>query len=125
MKTKGLDIKGLDATKINQKLKKFISDYFPNFNLSEDEPLFQEGHLFSLDEISGMLPEKYFEIFTEESKFICMCGFFNDGNLRNDVDECFISLVLDESHEYAYLLCLNETDKDGEERTIVIKDFLH
>ncbi|MCL1846157.1 MAG: hypothetical protein FWF77_09665 [Defluviitaleaceae bacterium] len=121
---KGLSVKGMNAVEISKKLEKYLTAHFKGFILDDGESLFQEGHLFCLEEIDGIFPENYFQRFADDSKFITMCGFFNADDTQSDTTERILTLVLEELHEYALLLCVQDADKDGAERTTIIKDFL-
>ena len=117
---KGLDVRGMDATEISRKMEKYVADYFKGYSLGEGESMFMEGHLFRLEEISDMLPKKYLTLFNDGAEFITMSGFINVG----EANERVISVVMDEQSNYVYLLLMHETDENGEEKGIVIKDFL-
>jgi len=124
MSIKGLCVEGMEITEISKKLVPYISEYVNGFALKEDDPLFLEGHIFSLEEISGMLPKYYLEYFTDESNFICFSGFIIVTNSQDKEEQQIISLVMDESSERAFLLCVHEENEDEGEKAIIIKDFL-
>ena len=125
MNTMGLCVTGLDSVEISQKMERYVIDCFPAFKLDTGQSMFMEGHIFYLEEIDSVIPDKYRHLFTDESKFICMSGFITVGHAQDQSDERTIMLIMNDSGKRAYLLlCLQEVDGTGEERIFMIKDFL-
>ena len=117
---KGLDVKGLDATDISRKIENYVVEHFKGFKVDTSESFFMEGHRFSHEEISGLIPDKYAHLFSDEDTFMGLDGFV----IFDNKDPCSIALLLDENQERAYLLCVDEPDEQGNENMIVIGDFL-
>ena len=121
----GLCVTGLDSVGISQKMERYVIDYFPAFKLDTGQSMFMEGHVFYLEEIDSVVPDKYHHLFTDESKFICMSGFIAVSHAQDQSDERTIMLIMDDRSERVYLLLyLQEVDDTGEERIFMIKDFL-
>lgn len=124
MDNKGLSVDGMDTMEISRILEPFIVEYFSGFKPESEESLFVEGHVFWLEEIDGIVPEHYLELFTGEDKFVCLSGFACTTNTHGKKEQRVISLVMDEHSKRAFLLCAHEDTNDGGEETYIIKDFL-
>ncbi|MCL1882139.1 MAG: hypothetical protein FWF81_00070 [Defluviitaleaceae bacterium] len=121
---KGLDVKGLDVYELSRKMEKFVTAHFNDYKLGADESMFMEGHLFYYEEVQKMFPSKHQHLFTGDCKFLGMSGYITVNHAGDKADERIIMLLMDEQSERAYLLCLEETDEQGNENTVIIEDFL-
>ena len=119
-----MEIKGLKICEISKKLEFYVTDYFNGCKLDYDEHMFQEGHLLYLEEISEMLPANYLQMFSADDKFLCYNGFVIIEKARGELYPHVVCAVLDEQSERVLLLCVDETQEDGSERIVTIKDFL-
>jgi hypothetical protein len=119
-----MNVKELDVYEISRKLERYIADYFNGYRLGANESMLQEGYLLYFEEIESMLPKKYLKLFADKDKFLCMSGFIALDKSHGETEQHVISLLMDEQGERAFLLCLEKTNEDGEEKTIIIKDFL-
>ena len=124
MSLKGLDVRRLDSVGISQLLKTYVSDYFNGYELDEGQSMFQEGHIFYFDEVKGIMPTKYHHLIVDDDKFGGLSGYITVGCEDGQADERIISVLMCECGAYLYLLCVQETDEDGTERTTIIKDFI-
>ena len=114
-----MDIKGLDLVQISQKLAIYVSEYFTGFTLAEGESLFAESYLFYFEEVKDSIPAQYNHLFNDESKFNGAAGFIE----VNDKEHC-IMMLTDEDYNHVYLLSKQDSDADGNESTVIIKDFM-
>ena len=114
-----MDIKGLDLVQISQKLAIYVSEYFKGFTLADGESLFAESYLFHFDEVKDNIPAQYHHLFNDDSKFNGAAGFIEVG----DTEHC-IMMLTDEDYNRVYLLSKQDADVDGNEKTVIIKDFL-
>jgi predicted metal-dependent RNase len=80
---------------------------------------FQENYLLHFDEVKDVIPEQHHHLFNDGNKFNGASGFIKVGT-----QEHCVMLLADEDYGKIYLLCLQETNGNGEARPIVIKDFL-
>jgi hypothetical protein len=122
MNPKGLNIKRLDANEISRKMEKHIADYFTGFQLCKNQSIFSEGFILHRAEVLGIIPVKHHPLFSDHDKFLGLSGYVtvtcDDGSTADHV----VMLLLDEHHEYAYLLCTQNTDEDETPRNVIIKD---
>jgi hypothetical protein len=114
-----MDIKGLDMTQISQKLAIYVESYFDGFRLPERDSLFQESYRLHFDEVKDSIPRQHHHLFGDDNWFNGASGFIEVGT-----QEHLVMLLADENYETVFTLCLQEADEEGDERTIIIKDFL-
>jgi hypothetical protein len=114
-----MDAKSLNITEISQNMAIYVENYLGKFKLSDGESLFQENYLLHFDEVKDFIPEQYHHLFNDGSKFNGASGFIKVGT-----QEHCVMMLADENYGKIYLLCLQETDANGQVRLIVIKDFL-
>ena len=113
-----MDIKGLDMTQISRKLAVFVESYFEGFTLPSGDSLFAESYLLHFEEVKDGIPEQYHCRFTDADRFNGAAGF-----IEVDGTEHCIMLLSDERYDTAYILSKQESDGNGNERTVIIKDF--
>jgi len=120
----GLEVKGLDSTEISQKLEMYVAECFNGYKLDAGQSMFQEGYTLHFDEVADIIPSEHHHLFTNESKFNGMSGYITTEYVGGGVAERTVMLLMDGDSENVYLLYLQETNQEGEERTTLIKDFL-
>ena len=116
-----MDVVGLDTSEISQKLEKYVVDYFQGFKLGKNQSMFAEGHTFDFTEVLHLIPEPHHHAFTDDSKFLGMCGDITVSNPQGQPTEHTLMLLLNEESSQAYVLATQQPDM-GE--TVIIKDFL-
>jgi len=124
MEIQGLEVKGLDVVEISQILEKYVADYFNGYELSTGRSMFMEDYVLHFDEVNELIPAKHHHHFTDDSKFTCMSGYIIIDYVAGKVDERVAMLLMDEHSTYVYMLCVQEVDEKGVEKTVIIKDFM-
>ena len=124
MGIRGLCVAGLDTVGISQKLRSYVVDCIPHYMLETGQSMFAEAHVFYFDEVRDNLNVNHHGLFTDDAKFIGMCGYVTVNDSHNNNDQRILMLLLDEHSTCAYALLLQDTGEDGEVQTTIIKDFL-
>ena len=117
---KGLCVKGLDIIEIGRVMETYVAEYVAGYRLGLGQSMFAESHMLYFNEVKAIIPGKYHNLFTDESKFIGASGYAMDNHVQGKADEYVVMLLMDEHSERAFLLCLQETDNS----ISIIKDFL-
>ena len=124
MDTLDLCVAGLDSAEISQKLEPYVAGHFPGYKLGTGQSMFMEGHVFCLEELDSVIPDKYHHFFNAETKFNCMSGYITVGHTQGKPDERTVMAVMDSESQRVYFFCLEEEGEGGELQTTLIKDFL-
>ena len=113
-----MDITGLDSIQVSQRMAVHVEQYIMGFKLSDGDSLFQENYKLHYDEVE-VIPDKHKGKFTGDEWFNAASGFIEAAGR-----EYIIMLLASEDSATAYLLILQWTDEQGEEKTAIIGNFL-
>lgn len=121
-----MNIKGLTLDEISQRLKPCLESHFRGCTLSNNN-LFAESYLFDFEEVQHLIPKEYHNYFKPTDKFNGASGFVEFDTVTETFrhNEYLALLVVSEDYSRAFLLALQETDKEtGSIKVTILKDFL-
>jgi len=124
MVIKGLCVKGLDTVEISQRMVRYVANYFYDYKLGAGQSMFVENFILHFDEVRDTIPAEHHILFTDDDKFSGMSGYVTVDYAQSESKEHVVMLLMDEHSTYIYFLCLQETNEKGEDKIIIINDFL-
>ena len=121
-----MDINGLRLDEISNKGKHYLSIYFIDSQVLEDENgLFAESVLLYGDEVNHLIPKEHCHRFNDDSQFMAASGFIRFGKKSYLFANKEYTVMLLYSDNEAFFLYLQEQDNAGNIcNDILLVDFL-
>jgi len=114
-----MNIEGLDMEQLGLCMSTHVAQHISGYDPTAGASLFQESYLLHYDEAEDMIPEQHRHRFTHSDMFNGASGAIEIGTV-----EYVVMLLASEDYNRAYFLWVQYEGEQGEEHSVIVKDFL-